>query len=70
VGVAPQAVEVGSGRVVVVNSGGLLRAPQGWLERWRRSVARWMPWLGRIVLRGPDVVLVPGSVQVINAGTS
>lgn len=73
VGVAPRVVTVesGSGRIVVVDSGGMVRAPQGWLERCRQAVAGWTPWLGRIAPPALDVVQVPGRVQVltIDAGT-
>lgn len=69
-GVAPQAVGVlaGSGRVVVVGSGGAIRVPQGWVARWGQQVAAWAPGLRQFVPRVPELALVPGSVRVIDPG--
>jgi YVTN family beta-propeller protein len=67
VGVAPQAVAVDerSGRVVVVNGGGVIRAPQSWLTAWTQQARAWLPWLGRVAPAPPTPACVPGSVSVI-----
>ena len=68
VGVAPQAVAVDqrSGRVVVVNAGGVVRAPQSWLTAWTQGARASLPWLGRVAPSPPPHALVPGSVSVID----
>ncbi len=69
VGVAPQAVAVDerSGRVVVVNVGGVIHAPESWLAAWTRQAREWLPWLGRSAASAQVPILVPGSVSVIAA---
>jgi DNA-binding beta-propeller fold protein YncE len=72
VGVAPQAVAVeeGSGRVVVVNRGGVvIHTADGWGELWIGRLRSWLPWLGRYSAPAPTLTDVPGSVSVIAAGT-
>lgn len=68
VGVAPQAVAVDarSGRVVVINEGGEIRAPAGWWAPWARLAGGWLPWLGRFTAPASSRD-VPPSVSVIDA---
>lgn len=65
VGIAPLAVavEAGSGRVVVVNGGGVMRVSQGWLEQGAQQMSGWVPWL---VPQESHAVAVPGSIDVID----
>ncbi len=66
-GVAPRAVAVqeGSGRLIVVDSGGVLPAAPRGAAPWLQRVMGWVPWLGRLVPRPPVASRVPGSVSVI-----
>ncbi len=71
VGVAPRAIAVdeASGRVVVVNGGGVvLRAPAGWGEPWIGRLRAWLPWLGRFTTPAQVLARVPGSISVIETG--
>lgn len=69
VGLSPQtlAVEVGSGRVVMVDSGGAVYVKTDGAERWLRQVLGWLPWLQRMALPPPAVAQVPGMVRMIEA---
>jgi DNA-binding beta-propeller fold protein YncE len=67
--VAPQAiaVEEDSGRVVVVNRGGVvMRLPDGWNEPWLGRLRTWLPWLGRLAPPAPSITRVAGSVSLID----
>jgi DNA-binding beta-propeller fold protein YncE len=68
VGVAPiaVAVEKGSGRVVVANAGGVVRAADDWLALGTQRLRTWLPWLGHIAARPPQVSRVPGSVSLLD----
>ncbi len=71
VGVAPRAIAVdaASGRVVVVNGGGVvLRAPSGWGEPWIGRLRAWLPWLGRFTTPAQVLARMPGSISVIETG--
>jgi DNA-binding beta-propeller fold protein YncE len=71
VGVAPiaVAVEKGSGRVVVANGGGdvLVRQADDWLVQGVQRLRAWLPWLGDIAARPPQVSHVPASVSLLDA---
>jgi YVTN family beta-propeller protein len=72
VGVAPVAVAVEevSGRIVVVNHGGVVaRNTDGWSEQWTRRLRAWLPWLGRLAAPASPPIRVPGSVSVIDGET-
>jgi YVTN family beta-propeller protein len=72
VGVAPVAVAVEevSGRIVVVNHGGVVaRDTDGWSEQWTRRLRAWLPWLGRLAAPALPPIRVPGSVSVIDGET-
>lgn len=68
VGVAPLAVAVEprSGRVVVLDEGGAVRASDDWLASWLRQLGTWLPWL-RQSAPAPSSRVVPGSVSVLDA---
>jgi YVTN family beta-propeller protein len=72
VGVAPVAVAVEevSGRIVVVNYGGVVaRNTDGWSEQWTRRLRAWLPWLGRLAAPASPSIRVPGSVSMIDGET-
>lgn len=66
-GVAPRAVAVqeDSGRLIVVDSGGVRPAAPNWAPPWLQRVVGRVPWLACLVPRLPAASRVPGSVSVI-----
>lgn len=66
-GVAPMAISVeeASGRILVVNGGGVVaHLSAGW-DRPLGRLRAWLPWLHRIAAPGPSLSVVPGSVSEI-----
>lgn len=69
VGVAPQAVAVDkhSGRVVVLNGGGMVtQTPEGWGAPWLGRLRAWLPWWGHVARPASSITQAPGSVSVID----
>jgi len=66
VGVAPRAIAVDSrrGRAIIVNSGGVTRAPVGWATVWASRLRRWLPWLPRSPPTTTDCA--PASVTILD----